>query len=77
MMRREYDFRGARPNPYANQLKQPITIRLDASTVSYFKQLASELDMPYQSLINSYLRDCAQAGRRPHLRWKAARSRVA
>ena len=53
-MRAEYDFstmKGQR-NPYRGQLKQPITIRLDKSTVAYFKGLAHEIGMPYQNLIN-------------------------
>jgi predicted DNA binding CopG/RHH family protein len=60
-MRKHYDFdkmKGEK-NPYIKQLKKPITIRLDKSTVAYFKAMASELGMPYQNLINLYLRDCA------------------
>ena len=55
-------------NPYASRLKQPITIRLDKGTVTYFKGLASEVGMPYQNLINLYLRDCAVHHKR--LAWK-------
>ena len=60
-MRKQYDFSKMKgqKNPYIKHLKQPVTIRLDKSTVTYFKSLASELGMPYQSLINLYLRDCA------------------
>ncbi len=60
-MRKHYDFSKmkGRKNPYVKHLKQPVTIRLDKSTVAYFKSLAAELGMPYQSLINLYLRDCA------------------
>jgi predicted DNA binding CopG/RHH family protein len=60
-MREQYDFsemKGVR-NPYRKLLKKPITIRLDGITISYFKGLADELGMPYQHLINLYLRDCA------------------
>lgn len=68
-MRDHYDFSAmtGEKNPYARELKQPITIRLDKSTVAYFKELAGELGVPYQNLINSYLRDCAQ--RRKRLTW--------
>jgi predicted DNA binding CopG/RHH family protein len=76
-MRREYDFSSARPNPYPKLLKKPVTIRLDEATVRYFKQLAVELDMPYQSLINLYLRDCAASGRRPSMRWQPKGGRAA
>mgnify|MGYP001568075867 CR=1 FL=1 len=70
-MRKHYEFgkmKGSR-NPYIKQLKQPITIRLDKSTVVYFKGLAGELGMPYQNLINLYLRDCAIQHKRPALKW--------
>jgi uncharacterized protein (DUF4415 family) len=72
-MRKHYDFSNARPNPYAKRLKQPVTIRLDQPTVAYFKALAEETGIPYQTLINLYLRDCALAGRRPALRWAQAK----
>ena len=70
-MREHYDFgkMKGRKNPYIKQLKQPITIRLDKSTVGYFKSLASELSMPYQSLINLYLRDCALHHKKLQLKW--------
>lgn len=70
-MRAHYDFtemKGER-NPYVSRLKQPITIRLDRATVSYFKTQAGELDMPYQSLINLYLRDCAVHCKRLNIKW--------
>jgi predicted DNA binding CopG/RHH family protein len=68
-MKKEYDFRHGRPNPYAKRLKRSVTIRLDEPTVAYFKALAEETGIPYQTLINSYLRECAEAGRRPTMRW--------
>jgi len=70
-MRTEYDFskmKGER-NPYRARLKQPITIRLDKTTVAYFKELAAELGMPYQNLINLYLRDCALHHKKLNLKW--------
>lgn len=76
-MRKHYDFTTAKKNPYAKRLKVPVTIRLDESTVAYFKAMAQESDMPYQSLINLYLRDCAATGRRLSLVWRAAKSGVA
>ena len=72
-MRREYDFSKARRNPYANRLKQSVTIRLDAAAVTYFKDLAAELEIPYQTLINLYLRDCAASGRKLALKWHPGR----
>jgi predicted DNA binding CopG/RHH family protein len=68
-MRKEYDFSKSRKNPYAKQLKSQITIRLDTAAVEYFKQMAAELGMPYQNLINLFLRDCAQQKRRPSIQW--------
>ena len=64
-MRDEYDFSNAVPSPWADRLKQSITIRLDTPTLEYFRMLGVELGVPYQSLINFYLRDCAMKGRRP------------
>ena len=68
-MKPEYDFSKARRNPYAKRLKRQITIRLDAWTIEYFKRLAVETGMPYQSLMNLYLRDCALKHRKLKLRW--------
>jgi uncharacterized protein (DUF4415 family) len=70
-MRKEYDFSRSRKNPYANQLKRQITIRLDTVAVDYFKNMAEELGMPYQNLINLFLRDCALQKRRPTIQWPA------
>ena len=60
-MRDEYDIKklNPRPNPYADKLKKQITIRLNASTIEYFKQQAEETGISYQNLINMYLTDCA------------------
>jgi predicted DNA binding CopG/RHH family protein len=69
-MRKTYDFSQAKKNPYAGRLKRPVTIRLEEGTVAYFKALADELGIPYQTLINLYLRDCASSGRRLNMAWK-------
>jgi uncharacterized protein (DUF4415 family) len=69
-MRKEYDFSKSRKNPYASQLKRQITIRLDEDAITYFKAVSEEVGIPYQSLINLYLRDCAAANRKLNLTWK-------
>ncbi|WP_300438319.1 BrnA antitoxin family protein [Zoogloea sp.] len=69
-MRDEYDFSNARKNPYAAQLKKSVTIRLDEDSIAYFKAMSEETGIPYQSLINLYLRDCASSGRKLDLAWK-------
>ena len=69
-MRKEYDFTAARKNPYASQLKKQITIRLDEESIKYFKTVAEKVGIPYQSLINLYLRDCAASNRTLKLNWK-------
>ena len=71
-MRDEYDFSNARKNPYAKRLKQKVTIRLDAPTIEYFKGLAEDTGIPYQTLINLYLRDCATSKRELSLDWQPA-----
>jgi len=70
-MRKEYDFSKARRNPYARRLKRQVTIRLDQQTIEYFNKLADETGIPYQTLINLYLRDCAASGKRLSLNWRA------
>ena len=69
-MRDEYDFSKARKNPYATQLKKSITIRLDEESVDYFKAISEEIGIPYQTLINLYLRDCATSHRKLNLQWE-------
>jgi predicted DNA binding CopG/RHH family protein len=71
-VRKEYDFSKARKNPYAARLKKQITIRLDKPTIEFFKEAARSSGIPYQTLINLYLRDCAQRGRRLSLEWRAS-----
>ena len=69
-MRKEYDFTAARKNPYAAQLKKQIPIRLDEDSIVYFKGISADVGIPYQSLINLYLRDCVAQNRKLDLRWK-------
>jgi uncharacterized protein (DUF4415 family) len=69
-MRKEYDFSKARKNPYTKILKQQVTIRLDKGTIAYFRGIAQNTGMPYQTLINLYLSDCVKAKRKPSIHWK-------
>jgi len=71
-MRRHYDFSKGKRNPYARRLKQQVTIRLDPDTIAYFKGLAKELSLPYQTLINLYLRECASSRKRLAVTWGPA-----
>ena len=68
-MRKEYDFSGSIKNPYAKKLKKAISIRLDQDTIDYFKSLSEESGIPYQNLINLYLRDCATRQKKLNLKW--------
>ena len=68
-MRKEYDFTPAKKNPYVKKLKNRTTIRLDEEVIIYFQELAEENDIPYQSLINLYLKDCAKQKLKPDLSW--------
>jgi len=70
-MRKEYDFAKmkGRRNPYAKELKKQITIRIGVDVLEYFKDLAEETGIPYQNLINLYLRDCVVSKRSPSLKW--------
>lgn len=70
-MRAHYDFSKmkGKKNPYIKYLKQPVTMRLDKDSLDYFKSLSEESGIPYQTLINLYLRDCAANGKKPDLSW--------
>lgn len=70
-MKREYDLKKmkSRKNPYANRLKKQITIRLDNNTIEYFKELARETGFSYQTLINLYLKDCAESRKKLKVQW--------
>ena len=76
-MRDEYDFSKGRPNPYAKRLKKRVTIRLDERTIDYFRELSEETGIPYQTLINLYLRDCAASRRRLSMSWRPRKARSA
>ena len=69
-MRNEYDFTNARKNPYTKNLKRQITININADTIDYFKRQSEESGIPYQTLINLYLTDCAQQKRELHIEWE-------
>ena len=71
-MKDEYDLStmSSRKNPYASKLKKPVTIRMSEDVIDYFKQMAEETNIPYQSLINLYLRDCVAQHRKLDLSWK-------
>jgi len=71
-MKAEYDFSTmkSRKNPYAAKLKRQVTIRMSDDIIGYFKEMAEDTGIPYQSLINLYLRDCVAHNRRPDLSWQ-------
>jgi len=71
-MKQEYDFSKmrSRKNPYAAKLKRQVTIRMSDDIISYFKELSEDTGIPYQSLINLYLRDCVAHNRKPDLSWQ-------
>lgn len=69
-MREEYDFSQSRKNPYTKKLKKQITINIDGDTIDYFKTKSEESGIPYQTLINLYLSDCATQNRQLHMNWK-------
>ena len=70
-MRKEYDFSNMKgsKNPYAKRLKKQITIRMGVDIIEYFKQMSEDTEIPYQKLINLYLRDCVQSGRKISIKW--------
>ena len=70
-MKADYDLSKlkSRKNPYASKLKKPVTMRLSEDVVEYFKGRADEAGVPYQSLINLYLRDCLTTSRKVQIKW--------
>lgn len=72
-MKKEYDLSKmkSRKNPYARRLKKQITLRVDPEVIEYFKGLSEEKNIPYQTLINLYLQDCAQKHRKLRMSWSA------
>lgn len=72
-MKEEYDLSKmkVRKNPYASKLKKPVTMRLSEDVIGYFKAMADEAGVPYQSLINMYLRDCVAHHRKLDISWPA------
>ena len=71
-MKKEYDLSRmkSRKNPYASKLKKPVTMRLSEDVINYFKAMAEESGVPYQSLINLYLRDCVAQHRKVDITWQ-------
>jgi len=68
-MKKHYDFSKSIKNPYLKKAKKQLTIRLDEDTIDYFRSLAEDSGIPYQSLINLYLRDCASEHKKLHMKW--------
>lgn len=71
MMKKEYDLTKmkSRRNPYASKLKRQVTIRMGDDVIEYFKTMAEDTGIPYQSLINLYLRDCVANNRQLDMKW--------
>ena len=69
-MRDNYDFTNSNRNPYLHKLKRQISIRIDVETIDYFKELSTEVGIPYQKLMNYYLGDCATRHLKPNLKWE-------
>ncbi len=71
-MKKNYDFSKMKwkPNPYIKLLKKPVTIRFDEDVISYFRELSEEEGIPYQTLMNLFLRYCKEQGLRPQNQWK-------
>ena len=65
-MKQEYNLSEMKKcaNPFAKQLKKQVTIRMGVDIIEYFKNMAKETGIPYQNLINLYLRDCVSSQRK-------------
>lgn len=69
-MKKEYDFSSSVKNPYVKKLKKQISIRIENDTVEYFKELSAEIGIPYQNLMNLFLRNCAENNMKPNILWQ-------
>lgn len=69
-MKKEYNFSNSIKNPYIKKIKKQISIRIEDDTVEYFKKLSSEIGIPYQNLMNMFLRECAEKNMKPNIHWK-------
>jgi len=76
-MLKNYDFSKSIKNPYIKKLKRQITLRVETDTIDYFKKIAAQTDIPYQKLINLFLRDCAEHNKAPQIHWKSQRRKAA
>jgi predicted DNA binding CopG/RHH family protein len=76
-MLKNYDFSKSIKNPYIKKLKRQITLRVENDTIDYFKKIAAQTDIPYQKLINLFLRDCAENNKTPQIHWKSQRQKAA
>ena len=76
-MEKRYDFSKSIKNPYVKKLKRQITIRVENNTIEYFKRIAAKTDIPYQKLINLFLRDCAEHNKTPEISWMPERRKAA
>jgi len=70
-MKNEYNLSKmkSRPNPYVKRLKKQLTIRMGVDIIDYFKAMASHTGVPYQNLINLYLRECVLSRRKLQMKW--------
>ena len=68
-MKKRYDFSQSVKNPYLKKPKKQLTIRIDEDTIAYFRALSEIIGIPYQSLINLYLRDCAADKKKLEIKW--------
>ncbi len=68
-MKDSYDLSKSVKNPYLRKPKRQMTLRLDEDTIDYFRSTAEQIGIPYQSLINLYLRDCVAVKKASRLEW--------
>jgi len=71
-MKKEYNFSNSKKNPYTKKLKRQISIRIENGTIEYFKELANQTGIPYQNLMDLYLRECAENNKKPNIKWQSS-----
>lgn len=68
-MKKEYDFTKSVKNPYTKKMKKQISLNVNIETIEYFKLLSQKVNIPYQTLINSFLTDCVNKKIEPKIQW--------
>ena len=69
-----FDFANAAPGHLVSAFTKKVTIRLGVDVIDYFKAEAARTGLPYQGIINMYLRQCVE--KEMHLTFSGDETRI-